>query len=146
MFARSKAGNFRVDLNPVCDLSEHDGTANLVVLCGVEHGDGLQRDQRFLFRRLRLRDDRRERQKDQCNYRDWKRLHTKYFVASRYSSCMTFVYSTSTLVHRRINSIPSWAMPASSSRSMPISRATKFVLRLDKLSSKRVAKAEHPKK
>jgi hypothetical protein len=67
VFARSKASNLRVDLNPVGDFSERDGAANVVALCGVEHSNGFQRHRRFLFRRLRLRGDRRERQEDQCN-------------------------------------------------------------------------------
>ena len=60
MVARGKAGDFCVHLNAVGDFSERDGAANLVAICGVKHGDRLQRGRRFFFRRLRSRGDRCE--------------------------------------------------------------------------------------
>ena len=60
MFARSKATDFRVDLNPVRNFGERDRAANVVTLRWVEHGDCFQRGGRFFFRHLRPRRDRRE--------------------------------------------------------------------------------------
>src|SRR5439155_23288920 len=60
MVARSKTDDFCVHLNAVGDFSESDSAANLVAICGVKHGDRLQRGRRFFFRRLWSRGDRCE--------------------------------------------------------------------------------------